>query len=321
MQLKSLRMFESVCNTGSFGAAAQLLHTVQSNVTAHVKKLEEETGAQLLERASPAYPTPAGRLLLEHARHMLRTHDLALAQLQDLGAQGRLQATGRLRIGSMETTAALRLPTLLAQLRRQHPGIDLELEAQPTASLLEELAAGRIDCAFVNGAAPQFGLQSWPVFREELVLVSGQPFTRFPTPQEFCASVFLAFRQGCSYRQRVELLMASQGVTAVRIMELGMLDTILGCVAAGMGYALLSRSLVEAQQQRFGVHWMALPPELVDEIAWVDTCFVTGSVAGWSPALRAFAQLLGIRGPDIQVEGRSASARLEHSEQAELMPA
>ncbi|GGH64178.1 LysR family transcriptional regulator [Comamonas phosphati] len=322
MQLKSLRMLEAVCDTGSFGAAAQLLHTVQSNVTAHIKKLEEETGAQLLERASPVYPTPAGRMLLVHARHMLKTHDLALAQLQDLGASGAAQATGALRIGAMETTAALRLPALLARLRRQHPGIDLELEAQPTATLLEELTAGRIDCAFVNGAAPQSGLQSWPVFREELVLVGGQPLTRFPSGREFCASAFLAFRQGCSYRQRVELLMASQGVTAVRIMELGMLDTILGCVAAGMGYALLPRALVEAQQQRFGVHWIALPPELADQIAWVDTCFVTGSVAGWSPVLRAFAQLLGIRAPGIrQVDSRSAAPALGAREQAEAMPA
>ena len=61
MQLKSLRMFEAVCDSGSFGAAAQQLHTVQSNVTAHIKKLEEEVGAQLLSRANPVFPTPAGR--------------------------------------------------------------------------------------------------------------------------------------------------------------------------------------------------------------------------------------------------------------------
>ena len=73
-----------------------------------------------------------------------------------------------------------------------------------------------------------------------------------------------------------------------------MLDTILGCVAAGMGYALLSRSLVEAQQQRFGVHWMTLPGRSGQELAFVDTCFVTAAVQGWSPALHAFAQVLGV---------------------------
>ena len=82
MQLKSLRMFEAVCESGSFGAAAQQLHTVQSNVTAHIKKLEDETGVQLLARAGPVHPTPAGRALRAHAQRMLREHDQALAQLQ-----------------------------------------------------------------------------------------------------------------------------------------------------------------------------------------------------------------------------------------------
>lgn len=293
MQLKSLRMFEAVCDSGSFGVAAQRLHTVQSNVTAHIKKLEDEVGAQLLVRANPVFPSPAGHTLLQYAKQMLQSHDHALALLQSRQlAPG--QVRGTLRIGSMETTAAMRLPSLLARLRQRHPGIDLELEVQPTAGQLAELMAGSIDCAFVNGAAPQSELHSWPVFREELVLVSGQPLARFPTADEFCASVFLAFRQGCSYRQRIELLMASMGISAVRIMELGMLDTILGCVAAGMGYALLSRSLVEAQQQRFGVHWMSLPGKTGQELAWVDTCFVTGALQGWSPALHAFAQVLGV---------------------------
>ena len=301
MQLKSLRMFEAVCDSGSFGAAAQLLHTVQSNVTAHIKKLEDEVGAQLLVRANPVFPTPAGHTLRQYARQMLQSHDHALAQLQSRQfAQG--QVKGALRIGSMETTAALRLPPLLAELRRQHPGIDLELAVSPTASQLAELAGGQIDCAFINGAAPQSGLHSWPVFREELVLVSNKPLKQFPSADDFCASVFLAFRQGCSYRQRIELLMASMGISAVRIMELGMLDTILGCVAAGMGYALLSRSLVEAQQQRFAVHWMTLPGKTGQELAWVDTCFVTGAIEGWSPAVHAFAQVLGVDPQQPQAE-------------------
>jgi DNA-binding transcriptional LysR family regulator len=130
MQLKSLRMFEAVCESGSFGAAAQRLHTVQSNVTAHIKKLEDEAGVQLLMRASPVFPTPAGRTLLESARQMLQSHDQVLAMLQARQfAAG--QVKGALRIGSMETTAALRLPPLLAELRRLHPDIDLELDAQP----------------------------------------------------------------------------------------------------------------------------------------------------------------------------------------------
>lgn len=287
MQLKSLRMFEAVCDSGSFGAAAQQLHTVQSNVTAHIKKLEEEAGVQLLERAAPVFPTPAGRLLRRYARQMLAAHDEALALLQ-----GRQAAAGALRIGSMETTAALRLPPLLARLHREHPALELELRTGTTAALIDDLLAGAIDCAFVAGRPVQPRLQAWPVFREELVLVSAYPLPAFPTPAELCAMPFLAFRQGCSYRQRIELLLAARGIAATRIMELGTLDAILGCVAAGMGYALLPRAVVQAQQHRFGVHVCPLPDDLPPGIAEVDTCFVAGPGAGWSPALHACAQML-----------------------------
>jgi DNA-binding transcriptional LysR family regulator len=231
MQLKSLRMFLAVCDSGSFGAAAQQLYTVQSNVTAHVKKLEDEAGVQLLERSAPVHATPAGRLLERYARRMLADHDESLALLQ-----GSARAAGSLRIGSMETTAALRLPPLLARLHQGQPGLDLELRTATTAELLADLLAGRLDCAFVSGMPPQPRLQGWKVFEEELVLVTAFALPQFPDAAQLSATPFLAFRQGCSYRQRIELLLAASGVAA-RIMEMGSLDAILGCVAAGMGFS------------------------------------------------------------------------------------
>ncbi|MDR0200713.1 MAG: LysR family transcriptional regulator [Delftia acidovorans] len=296
MQLKSLRMFLAVCDSSSFGAAAQQLHTVQSNVTAHVKKLEDEAGVQLLERSAPVHATPAGRLLERYARRMLADHDEALALLQ-----GSARAAGALRIGSMETTAALRLPPLLARLHQAQPGLDLELRTATTAELLADLLAGRLDCAFVSGMPPQSRLQGWRVFEEELVLVTAFALPRFPDAAQLSAMPFLAFRQGCSYRQRIELLLAARGVAA-RIMEMGSLDAILGCVAAGMGYGLLPRSVVQAQQHRFGVHITALPGALAQEVARVETWFVVPARQGWSPALHACVEVLGIEG----VQGEEA---------------
>ncbi|CAB5684087.1 HTH-type transcriptional regulator gltR [Delftia tsuruhatensis] len=301
MQLKSLRMFLAVCDSGSFGAAAQQLHTVQSNVTAHVKKLEDEAGVQLIERSAPVHATPAGRLLERYARRMLADHDESLALLQ-----GSARAAGALRIGSMETTAALRLPPLLARLHQAQPGLDLELRTATTAELLADLLAGRLDCAFVSGMPPQSRLQGWKVFEEELVLVTAFALQRFPDAAQLSAMPFLAFRQGCSYRQRIELLLAARGVAA-RIMEMGSLDAILGCVAAGMGYGLLPRSVVQAQQHRFGVHITALPGALAREVAHVETWFAVPARTGWSPALHACVGLLGIGG---QADGAGAEEQI-----------
>ncbi|HYR26269.1 MAG TPA: LysR family transcriptional regulator [Aquabacterium sp.] len=289
MQLKSLSMFEAVCATGSFGAAAQQLHTVQSNVTAHIKKLEDELGAQLLERSAPVHPTSAGQALRPYAQRMLQLHAEASALFTPHSPPA-----GSLRIGAMETTAALRLPPVLAQLHQQHPLIDLQLRTGPTATLLEALAHGELDCALVAGHPPQPRWHAHEVFVEELVLVGAQPLKRLPSAEVLLHTPFLAFRQGCSYRQRVELLLASQGITAARIMEMGTLDAILGCVAAGMGHALLPEAVVQAQQHRFGVHWMRLPGPLRADIARVGTCFVAGPAHTWSPALRACATLLKV---------------------------
>lgn len=309
MQLKSLRIFDAVCTTGSFSLAAERLHTVQSNVTAHIKKLEAELGVQLIERTAPMHATSAGRMLRGYAQQMLRAHDEALALLS-----GKAAAMGGLRIGAMETTAALRLPPLLAQLHHAHPGIHLELRTGPTAELLSELMGGHIDCAFVASHLPptQTQWQAWKVFREQLVLVSGQPMADLPSAQTLTETPFLAFRQGCSYRQRIELLLASQGVTAARIMELGSLDAILGCVAAGMGYALLPRTVVEALQHRFAVHCLDLPAALSATVAEVPTYFVAAQHRAWSPAMHACASLLDLSAPcSVRAPSRDKSGRLE----------
>lgn len=288
MQLKSLRIFDAVCSTGSFGAAAQRLHTVQSNVTAHIKKLEDELHVQLMERScTPVRLTPAGHTLLPHAQRLLQIHDETCALFV-----GDATPAGSLRIGAMESTAALRLPTVLAKVCQAYPHIDLQLRTGSSAALLDDLGHGVLDCAFVAGQPPHPHWWTQPVFQEELVLVGATPMAALPAPEVLLRTPFLAFRQGCSYRQRIELLLASQGVTAARIMELGSLDAILGCVAAGMGFALMPRALIETQQSRFGIHYLVLPEPLRGDIGVVDTWWVAPEPQSWSPQLRALAQQL-----------------------------
>ncbi|QJX02702.1 LysR family transcriptional regulator [Alcanivorax sp. IO_7] len=85
MLIRSLEIFRAVVDSGSFSAAAERLHTVQSNVTAHVKKLETELDARLLERRNPVVATPAGRQLLAYARRIVELHDDALSRFRPGG--------------------------------------------------------------------------------------------------------------------------------------------------------------------------------------------------------------------------------------------
>ncbi|TDX23706.1 DNA-binding transcriptional LysR family regulator [Modicisalibacter xianhensis] len=283
MQLKSLRLFMAVAETGSFVAAAERLHTVQSNVTAHIKKLELELGAQLVHRTGRARLTTAGLALVDYAERMLTAHDEALSLFK-----GNEKACGRLRIGAMETTTALRLPPILAAYHAAHPEVDIKLKTGPTADLIELLMAGQVDCVFVAGRLEHRRYHLLKAFSEQLVLVGPAPMGAMPPSEELLASTFLAFRQGCSYRQRIELLLASYGVNAARIFEFGTLDAMLGCVSAGMGYTVLPRGTVEAHQHRFNIHFLELPKP----IAEVDTYFAAAEPDTWTPALSRFVDTL-----------------------------
>ena len=214
---------------------------------------------------------------------MLTAHDEAVSLFK-----GQEKACGRLRIGAMETTTALRLPPILAAYHAAQPDVDIQLKTGPTAELVELLLNGQVDCAFVAGRLEHSRYHVLKAFSEELVLVGSMPMTTMPSSQALLASAFMAFRQGCSYRQRIELLLASYGVNAGRIFEFGSLDAMLGCVAAGMGYTVLPRGTVDAHQHRFGVHALALPAS----IAHIDTYFVASEPETWTPALASFAETL-----------------------------
>ncbi|TGG92431.1 LysR family transcriptional regulator [Natronospirillum operosum] len=291
MQLKSLRIFREVARTGSFVAAAELLHTVQSNVTAHIKKLEEELDAKLIERHGAVRLTSAGQALIQYSESILSAHDEALSLFRKNASP-----RGRLRIGAMETTTALRLPPILAKFHKAHPEVDIELHTGPTADLIKGMMAGQHDCIFVAGKVNHPRLHQFRAFDEQLVLVSGRHMDKMPAPQELQTATFLAFRQGCSYRQRIELLLATHGVHATRIFDFGTLDAMLGCVAAGMGYAILPSMTVEAHRHRFEVHSYPLP----EEIGQVTTYYAVPEMDTWTPAMTAFADVLR-RATDAQV--------------------
>ncbi len=193
MQLKSLRLLVAVAETGSFGAAAKRLHTVQSNVTTHIKKLEEELSVKLIHRAGRVRPTSAGWALVEYAERMITAHDEAVSLFK-----GQVKACGRLRIGAMETTTALRLPPILAAYHAAQPDVDIQIKTGPTAELVELLLNGQVDCIFVAGRLEHGHYHSLKAFSEQLVLVGSTPMTQMPSSQALLTSAFLAFRQGAA---------------------------------------------------------------------------------------------------------------------------
>jgi DNA-binding transcriptional LysR family regulator len=284
MDAGDLKVFAAVARRGGMNKAAQELHMVQSNVTQRVRGLEQELGVPLFHRHSRGVTlTAAGAQLLPYAHRIGHL----LAEAKRAATDGPVPS-GRLCIGSLETTAALRLPPVLAAYTRAHPKVDIVLETGTSTELIKEVLERRLEAAFVVGPVDHPDLAEDRVVTEELVVVTSP---RVKTLDDLIDSMtkgaldkILVFRAGCTYRAMLEALLAERGAGSFRRLEFGTLDGILGCVGAGLGITLLPRAVVASalRDGRIAVH--ALPKDQ----ALVPTVLVRRRDAFVSTALDRF---------------------------------
>jgi LysR family transcriptional regulator, cell division regulator len=291
MDASDLKMFEAVARLGGIGRAALELNTVQSNVTARVRSLEQELSTRLFERhARGVTLTAAGLRLLPYA-----------AEISDLLARARRSAMddgtpkGPLAIGSLETTVAIRLPRIIASYAAAWPDVDLTLRTGTSAELVTRVLARELDGAFVAGPVDHADLTQEVVFREELVVVTAPTIDAL---QQMGAALqqigragtlrILVLRVGCSYRQRLETVLATRGIVDVRVLEFGSLDAIVGCVSAGIGITLLPRAVVAEAARGGEVRLHDLP----QQEAMVDTLFIHRRDGYVASALLAFMRVV-----------------------------
>lgn len=240
MDLSALHIFRTVIREGGVTRAATALHRVQSNVTTRVRQLEDDLGVALFVRdGKRLQPTAAGRLLLEYADRLLLLADEARAAV----TAG--QPRGRLRLGSMESTAAARLPAPLAEFHGRYPEVQLELHTGPTGRLLAEVAEGRLDCALVSAPVLDQRFAATPIFSEELALIAPIGHAPITCPADVEKRSLLTFEAGCAYRQRLEAWLAAGGVVPERVVELSSYHAMISCAAAGMGIALVPLNLLD----------------------------------------------------------------------------
>ena len=291
MELSDLVTFSTVARLGGITRAADELNTVQSNVTQRVKALETEIGTALFERHSRGMTlTGAGRRLLPYAQRMA-----ALSREAVLAARDDGEPKGPLSIGSMETTAAVRLPPLLAEFHHRYPAVRLSLRTAPTADLVGAVLDGSLDGAFVAGPIDHAELDSTIAFTEELVLVTARRWSslaalRAGTPES--GPTALVFRTGCTYRQRLEQVFSEFGWPSSARFELGTLDGMIGCVAADMGVTLLPRAVV-GKNETVNIH------KLKAAQSGVDTLFIQRRSAHQYSALQGFTACLNKNGEVI----------------------
>lgn len=283
MESSDLKVFETVARSGSITHASEELHTVQSNITARIKLLESEVGVPLFRRHSRGVIlTSTGEQLLPYAVRIGQLLNDARRISED-----RDRPRGTLRIGSLETTAALRVPPILAVFGEKYPDVQIVLVTGTTCGLIEEVLAYRLEAAFVAGPVSHPELEEKKTWTEELVLVTSP---RFRSLDDALTSSnqpnIIVFREGCTYRERLERLLSERGVTAVRRLEMGTVDGILGCASAGLGITLMPRGVASraASKGEVGIH--SLPRNQ----AFVQTVCIRRKGAVISAALDRFLE-------------------------------
>ncbi|HBO3684468.1 TPA: LysR family transcriptional regulator [Pseudomonas aeruginosa] len=262
MDLSSLDIFRAVAREASVTRAAQQLQRAQSNVTTRIRQLEEDLGVELFLRDGKRMSlTERGSEFLAYAEQLLALADEARQSMHPA------EPGGRLRLGSMESTAASRLPALLATYHKACPRVALEVSTGTSRALFDGVRARRLDCALVAagpgwaGELDGSGLRGEPLFREELLMILPAEHPPVHDVAEVRLRTLAGFARGCTYRQLAE---DSLG-TPLTVQEVGSYHAILACVAAGACVGVLPRSVLQL---------LGTPPLRSLPLAQVDTWLV-----------------------------------------------
>ena len=240
LDLDLLRTFVAVVEAGGFTRAAERVHRTQSTVSQQIRKLEEDLGRRLIDRAGavPAV-TEEGEVLLGYARRLL-----AIAA----EARGALRAPGLrpvLRLGVPEDFAGRRLSDLLSGFARACPELRLDTTSGWSVELRRLLDAGDLDLALIKRETDAGRcLARWP---ERLAWVSGRDADLGADPVPLAL-----FPQGCIYRSRAIAALEAQG-RRWRVAFVGQgLASVQAAVASGLGIGLLPTDTVAANHRRLG---------------------------------------------------------------------
>lgn len=260
--IRQMRYFEALATTGHFGKAAEMVSVSQPALSTQISDMETELGVTLVERSrSGTYLTEEGEALLPEIRAILTSVD----RLHERARQVRSTLEGRLRLGIIPTLAPYLVPRLIPLLKADYPDLNLEMREAITRQCLEELQAGRLDCALVALPAEANGIEAKPLFRDRFLVASAENETDILmsplSVDEVDVERLLLLDEGhCLREQALEVCGMSAGR---RVSNFGAtsMATLLQMVSHGMGITLIPEIAVkdEASRNRMRIVPMAEP--------------------------------------------------------------
>lgn len=238
MDLRQLTALTAVAEGGSFSAAARALHTVQSNISTHIARLERELGATLVDRGSGQL-TPEGQIVVDRARHIQGEVAAIAADVAAL----RDEISGHVRLGCIGTVGRWLVPLVLERVTADHPGIRVVVVDATTTSLVPQLLSDSLDLAVVNLPLTDPELVSEHLFDEDRLVIA-------PTSHALAgrASVTLAELGehplllepvGTAFRDELDTEAAAAGTTLQAFAEVDGLRLITSLAFQGFGAAII----------------------------------------------------------------------------------
>jgi LysR family hydrogen peroxide-inducible transcriptional activator len=238
MDIRQLSALIAVAEGGSFSAAARHLHTVQSNISTHIARLERELRATLVDRSTGEL-TEEGLIVLERARRI----QVELAAIAADVAAVRDQVTGHVRLGCIGTVGRWLVPLVFERMREQYPSVDLVVVDATTSSLVPQLLSDNLDLAVVNLPLSDPDLVAEPLFEEDHLVIApeGHPLAgRSSVPlTELAEHDLLLEPVGTSFRDELDAAAAAAGVTLRAQSEVDGLRLIATLAFQGFGAALV----------------------------------------------------------------------------------
>jgi DNA-binding transcriptional LysR family regulator len=250
MELAQLEAFLTVIREGSFSAAAKALYRTQPAISQTIKRLEDEVGRPLFDRASRrGLLTDAGRVLAVHAERLINFRQQALAALDDV----RQLRSGRLTLAANELTCLYLLP-LLHEYRRLYPDVNITVQRALASRIPGQVMDYGADLGVVTFRPDLDMLTSIVVYRDELAFVvpPSHAFARRAKVSiaELARESFVAHHVASPYRHKVIETFQDKRVQLQMPVEMPTIDAIKKFVAMGNGVALLPAISVESELAR-----------------------------------------------------------------------
>ncbi|MDP9079197.1 MAG: LysR family transcriptional regulator [Bacteroidota bacterium] len=282
MNTNDLKIFEAVAAQGSFTRAAEATFTVQSNVTARIKNLEEEFGAELFSRTSRRVAlTAAGETLMQYCKQIGHLVDEAKKDIRQAD-----WVIGNLKIGCIETTMALKAPQIINEFVESYPDVNLEFKSAMQGVLINDVLNYRLDAAFIAGPVHVPELDQIPVNTEQLLIIASAKMKKLSDVMEQQPLKIVVFDQGCIFRARLESWMSSNGIIQYKSIVVNSIEGIVNFVDAGLGISILPAEVITHYYT--GRNLKTFP--LNKELGTMSTVLISRKNIPRSRALQAFIE-------------------------------